>query len=98
MSGSPESTSSLFFLFFFSTGSFFSFYVPRSLYLHYVFLFCIYKHFSSRENHLKLTIFHEEILRFKMTNIFSRSLDREEEYAHTVPDQENDGRKERSVV
>jgi len=30
--------------------------------------------------------------------LFYRSLDREEEYAHTVPDQENDGRKERSVV
>jgi len=30
--------------------------------------------------------------------LFYRSLDREEEYAHTTPDQENDGRKERSVV
>jgi len=30
--------------------------------------------------------------------LFYRSLDREEEYAQTAPDQENDGRKERSVV
>ena len=29
---------------------------------------------------------------------FFRSLDKEEEYVHAAPDQETDGRKERSVV
>ena len=34
----------------------------------------------------------------KLSNVSHRSLDREEEYVHTAPDPESEGRKERSVV